>query len=80
MVSIKFFVAGINSLALIHFPDQDCDRQVTEAGVIRGTIQKPERSSEEVSISCLSLSCSRILGWRSCIYTFLYVCVIYLYI
>lgn len=47
----------LHFFALIHFLDKDCDRQVTEAGVIRGAVQKPERSSEEVSIQNFSPSC-----------------------
>lgn len=49
-ISITFGVAGNNSFFLVHFLDKDRYRQVTEAGVVRGAIQKPERSFEEVSI------------------------------
>lgn len=48
-IPIKFRVCDSNIFPLIYVLDKDCDWQVTEAGVIRRQIQKPERSSEEVS-------------------------------
>lgn len=48
-IPIKFRGCDSNIFPLIYVLDKDCDWQVTEAGVIRRQIQKPERSSEEVS-------------------------------
>lgn len=48
-IPIKFWGCDSNIFPLIYVLDKDCDWQVTEAGVIRRQIQKPERSSEEVS-------------------------------
>lgn len=45
---------------MIHFLDENCDWQAAEAGVVRGSLQKPKGGFEKVSI-CLFLSLCRTI-------------------